>query len=64
MADQGAHEQEEGAAGPFALSSSVMETSAEGAAKGLASIQKGLELEGLGEVRGDGGTGIGDVDVN
>lgn len=39
------------AVGPFALSSSVVETSAEGAAEGLASIQRGLELEGLGEVR-------------
>lgn len=43
-------DQEEQADAPFALSSSVVETSAGGAAEGLASIHRGLEREGLGGV--------------
>ena len=43
-------QQEAQADAPFALSSSVVETSAGGAAEGLASIHRGLEIEGLGGV--------------
>jgi hypothetical protein len=45
---------EEENSAPFALSSSVVETSAGGAAEGLASIHEGLAAEGLGAVRLNG----------